>query len=221
MKVLKLFVVILVTIAFYSASIGVISRDWNFASLEATFNLADSIFRDALIAAGVLVVLALIFQILLNAVSKLSVWITIVISQLTFVVAVGLSIDVLTFLDQRLLVVTSALSASAVFLILTTSIIALINQFEYRRQKDNVKDLYKVSLKNPSKLLQKSIREKNFSLSSVSLALSYISYGVFYGRYAEVSLREIITPGTFSLFYLAVLTFLVVGSIQSRRRVLR
>jgi cation transport ATPase len=221
MKILKRLVVIFVASAFYLSGLAVVSGSLNFTTLQASFNLADSVFLDALIAAVVLFVLSPFIQLMLNTLSKRAVWMSMVISLATFVVAVGLTINAITFLDQRLLVVTSALSASAIFLILTTSILALVNQFEYRQQKDDVKDLYKVSIPNPTNLLQKSIERKNFSLLSVSLSLSYVAYCVFYGRYAEISVGEIFTPGAFSVFYVAALTLFVVGSIQSRGRVLR
>lgn len=221
MKTLKRLLVIFVASAFYLSGIAVVSESLNFATLQASFSLADSVFLDALIAAVLLFVLSLFIQLMLNTLSKRAVWMSIVISLATFIVAVGLTINAITFLDQRLLVVTSALSASSIFLILTTSIHSIVNQFEYRQQKDDVKDLYKVSIPNPTNLLQKSIERKNFSLLSVSLALSYVAYCVFYGRYAEISVGEIVTPGAFSVFYVAALTLFVIGSSQSRGRVLR
>lgn len=224
MKVFKYLATITIGIIVYFMGIYIISGDFNVTPLTKFINDFEVYRIDLLNTAVALVSILLFSKILLSLLSRFwlrALWLGIFVLIAGTLVGVLLLLEFITFLDSRLLKITSVLLATSTILICLISLLAALTLYQYRKRSRDAKLLYKVSVRNPKLLMfRDEIRRSEVLLAPV-IFLSYLVLLYFDSMYSGDEAIYTLNVPIYTFVILFSFLVLMYASIRHGRRLLR
>lgn len=224
MIVLKYVVSTIFGLFIYFMGIYLISGDFNLSPLTEVI-VDFEVYQNGLFTTGTTLLFILVFvKILLSLLSRIwlrAMWLGIVALIAGTITGALLLLEYITFLDSRLLKITSVLLASSTVLMCLLSVLAAFTLYQHRKRSGDERLLYKISVRNPkSMMFLDKVRRSEVLLAPV-IFLSYLVLLYFDAMYSgDEAIYKLNVP-MYTIVFIFSLLVLVYASIRRGRRLLR
>lgn len=224
MKVFTYIVFAIFGLFIYFLGIYFISGD--FSLMPFTEFLEDfKVYQNDFFMTCITLLLFLVFsKIVLALFSRLwlrAMWLGIVVLTTGMFTGILLLLEYITFLDSRLLKITSVFLATSIIGISFLSLVAAFTLYQYRKQRGEEELLYKISVRNPKSLMfVATIRNSEVLLAPVIL-LCYLVLIHFDSLYSDEAAIYTLNVLSYTVAVIFSLFFFAYASIRRGRRLLR
>ncbi|MFZ9693584.1 MAG: hypothetical protein ACO3BI_03375 [Candidatus Nanopelagicales bacterium] len=224
MKVFQYLPSAIIGILIYLIGIYLISGDFNLTPLTE-FAVNFEAHQNDLLNTGVtLLFLLVISKILLSLLSRIwhrGMWLGIVLLIAGTLASALLLLEYITFLDLRLLKITSVLLATLTVVISLLSLLAALTRYRYRSQREGENLLYKLWVRNPQSLMFLDKARSSEILLAPVIFLSYLVLLHFDSVYSGDEAIYKLNVSIYTFVFFVLLLVLVYASLRHSRRLLR
>ena len=224
MKVFKYLATTIIGIILYFMGIYFISGDFYLTPLTEFINDFEVYQNDLLNTAAALLSTFLFSKILLSLLSRVwlrAMWIGIVTLIAGLLAGTLLLLEYITFLDSRLLKITSIVLATSTILISLISLLAAFTLYQHRKRSVDEKLLYKLWVRNPQSLMYLDKVRRSEVLLAPVIFLSYFVLLYFDSMYSgDAGIYSLNVP-IYTFVILFSFLVLMYAALRHSRRLLR
>ena len=224
MKAFKYIVFVVLVFSIYFAGIYLISGTFSLIPLSDAFEDFEGLQKGLLDTGATLLFLLVFSKVMLSLLSRIWLrarWLGIVVLIAGTLTGALLLLEYITFLDSRLLKVTSVLLATITTTMIFLSLVAAFTANKYWKQVKTEELLHKLSVRNPKSLIfTRQMRTSEMFLAPV-IFLSYLVFLYFDYVYSDVVAANSLNVPVYTFVFILSFFVFVYALIRHNRRLLR